>query len=87
MQVRRDNSWDVLVGGWVGVSLHPVYEAGCYYPHVTGEEVDPEGQAGGPQSHAGGAPDVNPELQPQMLSPPHAAGGSSGPQAVCPCCE
>ena len=55
MRVRRDNSWDVLVGGLGGgLSPHPVYEAGRYYPHVTGEEVDPEGQAGGPQSHAGG---------------------------------
>lgn len=47
--------------------------------HISDAQVDPGGQAGGPQSHAGG-PDVNPELELQRLAPP--LGGSSGPLAT-----
>lgn len=47
--------------------------------HISDAQVDPGGQAGGPQSHAGG-PDVNSELKLQRLGPP--LGGSSGPLAT-----
>lgn len=63
--MKADNSWDVLGGGSV-----LAYGGGG---HVSDAQVDPEGQAGGPQSHAAGGPDVNPELELQRLGPPLGA--------------